>query len=406
MGKKFKIISFGCKANTYESKAYENQLISLGLESSKNNFFELCIVNSCCVTKTAENNVLKTIKNLKSKNLNSKFYITGCLSNEAKEDLEKNFVIFENTKKQELISNIFPDQMVPKFMINSFSSYTRAFVKIQDGCDNFCSYCIIPHTRGRSRSRASKEIIEEVNNLSKKGYQEIVLTGIDIGDYKSDMDLSDLILEIEKNSRIKRIRVSSIEPEDVDEKLLNTIMQSKKFCNSLHLVLQSGSNNVLKKMRRKYSIEEFLEKIDIIKKFDPNFTFTTDVIVGFPNEKNKDFQKTLDVIRKVKFLKVHIFGYSKREKTLASKLKELDPKILKDRKKIALKVALDTQKEKNKEFINKKLKVLFETKKENYQIGHSKNFLKVFVKSNENLKNNILDVTITKTEKNYLIGEI
>ncbi|NGX29724.1 MAG: Threonylcarbamoyladenosine tRNA methylthiotransferase MtaB, partial [Candidatus Anoxychlamydiales bacterium] len=319
MKKKFNIFTIGCKANQYESQAYSDQLKTLGLISTKDDNADICIVNACSVTSSADKKSINAIKSLKKRNKHAKFYFTGCISKDVKNKIDEDIIIIPNTQKESLVSQIFPNRVIPKFKIKNFDNHTRAFVKIQDGCDSFCSYCIIPFTRGRSRSRTAEDILYEITKLTDNGYKEIVLTGINLGDFSSDISFVDLLKEIHEIEDIKRIKLSSIHPHDITDELIDVLINFEKMSKYLHISLQSGSNKILKKMRRKYTTEIFIEKVKKLTSLNSDFTFMTDLIVGFPTETLEDVENTLNIIKQAEFTKVHFFPYSKRPDTAAAK---------------------------------------------------------------------------------------
>jgi threonylcarbamoyladenosine tRNA methylthiotransferase MtaB len=293
-------------------------------------------------------------------------------------------------------------------VINNFNQ-TRAYVKIQDGCNNYCAYCIIPYTRGNIRSKEFSLAVEEINNLVNKGYKEIVFTGINTGAYGKETgkyDLTDLIEEISKNPLLERIRVSSIEITEITDKFINELKTNKKLCGHLHVSLQSGSNKILQLMNRKYTAEEYLNKINKIREARPNINLTTDVIVGFPGETEQDFEDCIAFCKKVKFSKIHVFPYSNRKGTKADTMpNQIDNAIKKERARKLIKIDEQLQKDYNDLFINKKVNVLIEEIVDNKSIGHTENFLKVII--NKPLEiNKTYDVIINKTDIEYVEGEL
>jgi threonylcarbamoyladenosine tRNA methylthiotransferase MtaB len=386
-----KVITFGCKVNQYES-----QLIKENIEKDEKFISDdIVIVNSCCVTEKVEKEVEKKIKKLLKEG--GKIYLTGCM-------IRKNVNL-------NLPINIVEKNFFFRFKdkIESFYGHTRAFIKIEDGCENFCSYCIIPFVRGKVKSRKEKDIIEEIKKLGENGYKEIVLTGIDLGSYGKDTGekLPSLLEKIEEIESIKRIRLSSIEIYYIDEFFINFVKNLKKFCPHFHIPLQSGSDKILNLMGRRYTFNDYMEKIEMIKEKIKNVTFTTDIIVGFPGEKEDDFEKSCMAIEKIKFLKVHIFPYSERENTFAIKLSDkVDEKTKKERFRKILKISDISSKKVKEKFIGKKLNVLFERKKGNFWEGYSENYIPVIVSSNKDLKNEIIPVIPEKIFKNFLSGKI
>ncbi len=326
--KKFKVVTLGCRTNQYESQVYADQLVALGYHKAQSEEpAELCIVNTCTVTESADSSSRHQIRQLARQNPGARIIVTGCMVDSAGPELLNLGVeqLISNKDKENLLSFVFPGEEIPEFEIKQFEAHTRAFVKVQDGCDSFCTYCILPYVRGRSRSRRMEEILKEIQGLIASGFKEVVLTGINVGDFdgaphegETPVRLSELVRAVDALEGLQRLRVSSIDPDEVDDDLADAILNGKNTCPSMHIVLQSGSNVILKRMNRKYTREIFLEAVDRLKKARPDFTFTTDVIVGFPGESERDFQDTLDVMEHVRFAKVHMFPYSVRKRTRAA----------------------------------------------------------------------------------------
>lgn len=416
--KTFKVVTLGCRTNQYESQGFSGQLASLGFsEAKKGEEASLCIVNTCTVTKAADSDSRRAILKLHRENPEANIIVTGCFA-QNNADLVKELPgvhrVVPNEKKEFLIAELFPEWNVPEFAIQNFASHTRAFVKVQDGCNSFCTYCVIPYVRGRSRSRKVEDIICEIKGLIANGYKEIVLTGINIGDFDGGKNvdspdrLSDLVRLCDIIPGLERLRISSIDPDEVDADLQNAILEGQKTCRSMHIVLQSGSNVILKKMNRKYSRQIFLETIDRLKNASPDFTFTTDVIVGFPGETDNDFEETLEVLREVKFAKVHMFPYSDRPRTRSSLMPNKVPKEeIQRRKAEVLKLSELYSFQLRESFIGRKMTVLTEKTEafEDSISGHTDNFLPViipgFSKSNE-----IVEVKLLENTAQGLIGKL
>lgn len=342
----FKIVTLGCKVNSYESQGIEEYLLKNGFKESKDP--EYIIVNTCAVTKTAEKKCLTKVRSLSEHFNATKICIVGCSSSIRPEEFlnipgvnvvsgnnGKLFAVKEllNGKTGILLSkkNTRNEKFEEDIKISNFGKECRAFVKIQDGCDNFCSYCIIPRTRGNSRSRSHEEIIEEVKRLYKSDYRELVITGIDMGSYEDPNDaeykLDDLIEDIIINTPDDyRFRISSLETSQMTQKLLDLfINHSDKLVSHVHIPLQSGSSEIVKAMHRKYDLEEFVEKVNYLRKHLPYLALSTDVIVGFPGETEDLFMETYKFIEKLKFMRLHVFPYSPRPGTLAASLKDQIP---------------------------------------------------------------------------------
>lgn len=404
MNKKFTIATLGCRTNQYESQAYSDQLKSLGfIQSGENEPADLCIINTCTVTEMADKKSLSALRGLIRRNPGAKIVVTGCLAEREKkrlQDIEGVSMIVPNSAKENLLALALDIENLPEFKINQFESHTRAFVKIQDGCNSYCSYCIIPFVRGRSHSKTIPEIVKEVEDLVQNGYKEIVLTGINIGDFdggdpKNGCRLSQLITILDQIDGLQRIRISSIDPDEVDEQLLRAVIDGKKTCHSMHIVLQAGSNTILKRMNRKYTKQDFLHTIHRLQDASPSFTFTTDIIVGFPGETESDFMETLQMVEKVRFAKVHIFPYSARPKTRASRFVDLIPsQEIQRRKQILLESANHVAFALRNDFIGKELSVLIEStdsqREDGYMRGHTDNFLEISVQPSSMVARNTM----------------
>ena len=402
--KKFKIATLGCRTNQYESEAYASQLKRLGYrEVREGETADLCIVNTCTVTESADSHSRHQIRQLHRQNPDAEVVVTGCLAERIPEELKAIVGVTHlvpNKDKENLLEIVFPEQELPEFKIDQFSAHTRAFVKVQDGCNSFCTYCIIPYVRGRSRSREMDEILAEIRGLVENGYKEVVLTGINIGDFQTSKGerLVDLVKAVDQVEGLERIRISSIDPDEVDEALIEAVIHGKKTCHSFHIVLQAGSNVTLKRMNRKYTKQIFLDTIARLKKASPDFTFTTDIIVGFPGETEQDFQETLDVMREVKFAKVHMFPYSARKRTRAALFPNPVPlTVIQERKQIILRESERLSYALREQYVGKTMKVLIET--DNF--GHTENFLPVFCQGE---RNSIVEVRCVENSPEGLIA--
>ena len=349
--KTFYIKTLGCKVNSYESEFIRNSLLNEGYKEVSENA-DVCIINSCTVTNTADNKSKQAINNIKKNNPNAIVVACGCFCQFRKDNIEeliKADIIIGNKNKSKILEYIkqfekdhkriieFSDMSNEPFEdmeIKRFGSHHRAFVKVEDGCNNFCSYCIIPYVRGRVRSKDFNKCIIEVNDLVISGHKEIVLSGIHTGQYNSDgKRLSDLINELSKIELLKRIRLSSVEIVELDEGMMNIIKNNNKFVSHLHIPLQSGCNKILKSMNRRYDLEYFTNKVNEIRSYRKNISLTTDVIVGFPGETEADFQDTYNYCKNIKFAKIHVFPDSDRNGTVASRITNKVPRsIAKERK--------------------------------------------------------------------------
>lgn len=408
--RKFKVVTLGCRTNQYESQAYVDQLLQMGFqEACDEEPADLCIVNTCTVTESADSSSRHQIRQLARKYPGSKLIVTGCLAERTPVAItqmpEVNLVI-PNRDKERLLSIALPEEEIPEFAIRQFEAHTRAFVKVQDGCNSFCTYCIIPYVRGRSRSRPLADILNEVRQLIANGYKEVVLTGINIGDFDGAEDppirLATLVREVDRLEGLERLRVSSIDPDEVDDDLTDAILNGRRTCPSMHIVLQSGSNVILKRMNRKYTKEMFLDTVERLKKMRPDFTVTTDIIVGFPGESERDFQDTLEIMALTQFAKVHMFPFSVRERTRAALYpNKIASEVIQERKQRLLRLAEEHAFALRATFVGQQRQVLLE----NDASGHTDNFLQVFIDRNL-ASNQLVTVELTENLPEGLLGRV
>ncbi|MGM0440632.1 MAG: tRNA (N(6)-L-threonylcarbamoyladenosine(37)-C(2))-methylthiotransferase MtaB [Chlamydiota bacterium] len=404
----FRIATLGCRANQYEAQALRDQLEALGYrQAAKEEAADLCIVNTCLVTESAEQRSRYQLRLLARQNPGAKIVATGCMSQSA-QNLEEVDVVVDNQEKHKLLSHIFPQiHDLPEFAIKRFEGHTRAFVKIQDGCNSFCSYCIIPYVRGRSRSRKPEEILAEIRGLIANGYKEIVITGINIGDYEGG--LASLVKAIDDLEGLERLRLSSVDPTDVDEELIEVIINGKRTCHQLHLVLQSGSNAILKKMNRKYNRQQFLKTVESLRARDPDFVFTTDVIIGFPGETQADFEDTLEIIRRAQFAHVHFFPYSPRPGTYAAKkyLQKVPDAVVKSRKNDIAETARKAKGQLLEGYRGRSMVVLTEKRlSEKLIVSRAANFLEVFVEDDKLFPNQLVAVEVVDVSDDGLEAKV
>jgi len=418
----FKIITLGCKVNTYESEYMLEELLKSGYIYNEEKP-DIVIINTCSVTNMADSKSLKIVRRVKRENPNSILVVCGCsVQNNSEKyiDLEIDILIGnrEKSKIVNLIENYYKAKEKYQYLtkernldfedmkVSKFTTHTRAFIKIQDGCNNFCSYCIIPYTRGSIRSKDFNKTIEEVKELVENGHKEIVLTGINTGSYNDNgRDLSDLLIELAKIKDLERIRISSIEITELDSKFLNTLKNTPKICNHLHIPLQSGSENILKRMNRKYDKEYFYKKIEEIRDIRKDISITTDCIVGHPYETEDDFNEYLEFCQKVNFSKIHVFPYSIRVGTASSTMPQVNDNIKKERAKKLIALSNELEKEYNKKFIGETLEIITEEEVGDYIIGHTSNYLKVYIKGDYKL-NSTYKVKIERLENNILYGQV
>jgi len=411
--KKFKIVTLGCRTNQYESQGYADQLRQMGYEMAQNNErADLCIVNTCTVTEGADRSSRHQIRALIRENPDAKVAVTGCMVESAPDVLHQigeSIQIIPNAQKEKLIDQIFPDsEHLPEFNIQAFDAHTRAFVKVQDGCNSFCTYCIIPYVRGRSRSRSTDEVVREVEGLVANGYKEVVITGINVGDFDGGGNLAHLVRKIDAVEGLKRLRISSIDPDEIDEDLADAVLNGKTTCPSMHIVLQAGSNVTLKRMNRKYTRQIFIDTVDRLMEKNPDFTVTTDIIVGFPGETEADFAETLDLVEHVKFAKVHMFPYSPRKRTRAALYpNRVSPDVMAERKQKILRLSEKTAFDLRQRYVGRKMEVLLESEsKPGFLSGHTANFLRVWVPAGSYKPNDLVEVELIGNEPDGLVGRV
>lgn len=420
----FKIITLGCKVNTYESEVMQEHLLKAGYklveEDAKS---DIVIINTCSVTNMADSKSRKLIRHAKRENPSGVLVVCGCSAENHQEelkDLNIDILIGNNGKSKivSLINNYLIDKTPYTYFagtrdldfedmeVDKFTTHTRGFIKVQDGCNNFCTYCIIPYMRGNIRSKNFNEALKEAENLVNNGHQEIVLTGIHTGSYGrgTDHDLTDLINAMSKIAGLKNIRISSIEITELDEKFMEMLKTNPKVCHHMHIPLQSGSDKILKLMNRKYNKSEFLKKIKEIRECIPDINITTDVITGFPSETESDFEECLEFCKTVGFSKIHTFPYSERTGTVAAKMPNQVPvNIRKERAKRLIALSDKLELIYNQDQIGKTFPVLIEEVKYDTSIGHTSTYLKVLV--NKSLeRNKFYDITITQAFNDHVIG--
>ncbi len=391
------LITLGCKVNQYETQLYREKFAADGFEiKNSGEASDVILINTCCVTKRAE----KESRNFIARSLktSSRVIVTGCYVEKEDEYLRKRFPQIEIVHRKDLLNDGKSNQ------IHYFAGHTRAFIKVEDGCEKFCSYCIIPYVRGRVKNREAKNILEEIKGLAGSGYQEFVITGVDLGAYEG---LADLLQGIEKIKGVERIRLSSLEPGDINDSLIDTLASSPKFCPHLHIPLQSGDQKILQLMNRKYTPDDYRKTITKLRKRIPEICISTDVMVGFPGEDDEAFKNTARIIAEVGFSRVHCFRYSAREKTRAAKLADpVEEKIKKERAKNLIQTADEISRKIKKGFLGKTVTVLVEKRrKDEYSFGYSEHYLPVLIK--EKLKTNqLIKVKIEDLEGDYLVGSI
>jgi len=429
-----KTVSFatlGCKVNQYETEAMANLFKDAGYEVK--DFDDVCdiyVINTCTVTSMGDRKSRQMINRASKKNPNSLIAVVGCYSQVSPEDVSKmqgvglvlgtkerkNIVkhcedALKETEKKVLISDIMKERSYEDMHVNSYSSKTRAFVKIEDGCNEFCTYCIIPYARGPVRSRSIEDIIREVTTLSKNGFAEIVLTGIHLSSYGKDTKthtLIDVIEEVSKVEGIKRVRLGSLEPRILTEDFVLRMSKIEKMCNHFHIALQSGCDETLKRMNRKYNTEQYKNCVKLLRKYFDNPAIATDIMVGFPGETKEEFIKSLEFAKDLKLADAHVFAYSNRKGTKADKLSNQIPKSIKEeRSKEMISSLKASQLDYLKGFVGKKCEVLFEQEiSPGIYEGHMTNYVKVHLKSSCDLSGKFVCVTLTDIDGDSMNAEI
>ncbi|MDK7376708.1 tRNA (N(6)-L-threonylcarbamoyladenosine(37)-C(2))-methylthiotransferase MtaB [Peptoniphilus harei] len=421
MEKTFSILTLGCKVNQYESEAMSELFESRGYRQVENDdFSDVYIVNTCTVTNLSDRKSRQFIRKSKKNNPNSVVAVVGCYSQVSPEEVksiegvdvvvgttERNRIVdlIEESKKNNEKINIVKELKNVREFANTTNfdsnNRTRAYMKVQDGCNRFCTYCIIPFARGPIRSRTIEDSVREARTLADRGFKEIVLTGIHIGSFGmdlGDMRLIDLIEAIAEVDGIERIRLSSVEPLIITDDFMERAVKTGKLCDHFHLSLQSGSNNILKAMNRRYTREDYIEKANIIRKYMPHAGLTTDIIVGFPGESQEDFEDSMKIVKEVGFSRIHVFKYSKRKNTRAAVMKnQIDGNVKKERSEKLIALGEEYQEIFERENMKTTQSVLFEEKHDGVYYGYTTNYIRVKAKSEEDLTNKIKKVKILDT---------
>ena len=427
--------TLGCKVNQYETNAMEQQFIQNNYKIVENTEkADIYVINTCTVTNIADRKSRQMLRRVKELNQSAVIVVCGCYAQVAKTELEQISevdIILGINEKNKIVqiveeylaskNNIIEVADVSKqkefldFGDVTYTEKNRAVIKVQDGCNMFCSYCLIPYARGRIRSRKIENVVSEIEKIAKQGIKEVVITGIHVASYGKDFEyenirLINLLEEINKIEGIERIRLSSLEPTIVDEEFAQRLSKLEKICDHFHLSLQSGCDATLKRMNRKYTTARYKEATEILRKFYPNANFTTDVIVGFPGETDEEFDQTYQFLKEIGFYKMHIFKYSPRKGTVAEKLtNQVDGNIKEERSRKLIELSNNMQNEKNSQYIGKTVKVLFEEYENGYYKGHTTNYMVVKVpeKEQDGFIDNIKDIEITEndTQTEELIGK-
>ncbi len=416
----YKIYTLGCKVNEYESEVMKDLLENHGFQTSDNP--DVCIINTCTVTNQADSKSRKLIRNVKRNNKDAIIVAVGCMIQNKKDNLEELEIdiALGNKDKSKIVDyiNDFKNKKIEKFyninemefedmQLNNFD-LTRAYIKIQDGCDNYCAYCIIPYVRGHVRCKKKEIVIKEAKDLIKNGHKEIVLTGIHTGNYHDDnYDFADLLNDLTKLEGLERLRISSVEATELDDKVLKVIKNNKVLTNHMHIPLQAGSDEILRKMNRKYDTKSFKNKIKEIKQIRPDMSITTDVIVGFPGETDELFKESVNTIKDIGFTKIHVFPYSKREGTKASTMSnQINGDVKKERVKTLLQLSKELEQNYMEKHLNKKMNFIPEVYKEGYIIGHTENYLLIKTKGTKDLIGKTVTVKTKEIDYPHIISEI
>ena len=428
--KRVAFYTLGCKVNQYETEAMLELFEKEGYEKAETeDYADVYVINTCTVTHMSDRKSRQYIRRMKKKNPDAIIAVVGCYSQVSPEEIlsidEVNLVMGTNDRKKiveevkkidasrkvSTVDDIMKVKAFEEIEINKTNGKTRAFLKIQDGCDRYCSYCIIPYARGRVRSRDLESIVKEVENLASNGYKEVVLTGIHVASYgkdikDSDIKLLDVIKQINDIEGIERIRLSSVEPILFTDEFVEAVSTMDKVCPHYHLSLQSGCDETLKRMKRRYTTEEYKTIVDRLRAAIPNVSITTDVIVGFPGETNEEFDKTYEFLKDIELTHMHIFKYSPRKGTPAATMEnQVDPSTKHERSEKLLQLNEENFKKFGQKMLDKEFNVLFEQKVgDNKFEGLTENYVKVIVESDKDLSEQILKVKITDVKNEFLEG--
>ena len=428
--KKVAFYTLGCKVNQYETEAMLELFEKEGYEKAETeDYADVYVINTCTVTHMSDRKSRQYIRRMKKKNPDAIIAVVGCYSQVSPEEIlsidEVNLVMGTNDRKKiveevkkidasrkvSTVDDIMKVKAFEEIEINKTNGKTRAFMKIQDGCDRYCSYCIIPYARGRVRSRDLESIVKDVENLASNGYKEVVLTGIHVASYgkdikDSDIKLLDVIKQINDIEGIERIRLSSVEPILFTDEFVEAVSTMDKVCPHYHLSLQSGCDETLKRMKRRYTTEEYKAIVDRLRAAIPNVSITTDVIVGFPGETNEEFDKTYEFLKDIELTHMHVFKYSPRKGTPAATMEnQVDPSTKHDRSEKLLQLNEENFNKFGQKMLDKEFNVLFEQKVgDNKYEGLTENYVKVIVESDNDISEQILKVKIKDVKNEFLEG--
>ncbi len=421
---KIAFYTLGCKVNQYETEALREELVKRGHTAvSHNGDFDCIVVNSCTVTAESDRKVRQLLNRFRREHFNALIVLTGCMAQVLKdggEDLPAD-IIMGNTDLIKLADavedkqngvQIFPHERYEAFntpTISSFAERTRAYIKIEDGCERYCSYCIIPYARGFVRSKPLESIKTEAEALAKNGHKEIVLVGINLSAYGKgeDFNLCDAVDTVCGVAGIKRVRLGSLEPDHISDQMLSRFSAQEKFCPQFHLSLQSGSDTVLKRMNRHYDSAFYEDLVTRIRAIFPDAAISTDILVGFPEETEEEFKESLEFARKIGFSKAHVFAYSRRKGTVADKMEgQIENSVKHKRSKEMIAVTSESERKFLSSLVGSTLSVLFETEENGFWVGYTENYAKVVVESDENLNGQLLEVEIFSSKDEYCEGKL
>ncbi len=443
MAKKVAFYTLGCKVNQYETNAMEQKFKNCGYDIVKNTeIADIYVINTCTVTNVAERKSRQMLRRVKEINENSILIVCGCYAQVAEKELEQipeidiilgineknkiveiveKYIKSKDAETLEQVSDVASQKEFLDFGDVTYTEKNRAVVKVQDGCNMFCTYCLIPYARGRIRSRKIESVVSEITQIAKTGIKEVVITGIHVESYGKDFDdisdkkirLIDLLEAINKIDGIERIRLSSLEPNVIDEEFIQRLLKLNKICDHFHLSLQSGCDSTLKRMNRKYTTQTYKKAVQLLRENYPEVKLTTDVIVGFPGETNEEFDSTYKFLKEIKFYRMHVFKYSKRRGTPAEKMpNQVDGNIKEQRSRTLIQLSNECENSYNESYIGKNVKVLFEEFEDGYFRGHTTNYMMVNVKGEakdeKTFVNQILNVKIESNNEDTreLIGKV
>lgn len=431
--RKVAFYTLGCKVNQYDTEAVLEKFKEVGYEVVDfNEYADVYVVNTCTVTHLSDRKCRQMLRKTKKINPNSILVAMGCYAQIAadkiKDQVSEIDIIVGTDKRNQivevveefekdrfetinLVSNIMDVNEFEEMTISHLGERTRVYIKVQEGCNNYCSYCIIPYTRGKIRSRKEEQVVEEVKKLAGLGFKEIILTGIHVLAYGKDLgdtNLIQLLKRVHEVEGIERIRMSSIEPVAITEEFIDALREMPKVCHHFHLSLQSGCDTVLRRMNRKYTTEEYAKSVEDLRQLWPDVAITTDIIVGFPGETDKEFKETLEFVERIKLSQIHIFPFSPREGTPAAKMKgQIAPEVKEKREKeLAAKESI-LRTEYMAQFVGKEMSVLFEKHQEGKVAGYTSNYLRVQVEGTEVIENTLQNVLIEKiVDEHTLSGKL